>query len=86
MFSALSPRKEPFVFSVFMGVILCFVFFGGQSAVVLIATHEGVNYAFSQISGPRDLQWQFRKALYRAALAFCLLIIVCEIVFYLVSR
>lgn len=74
------------MFSVFLLISLLLLFFGGQSAVVLVATHQGVNYAFSQIAGPRDVQWQFRKAMYRAALAFCLLMMVSEIVFYLFSR
>ncbi len=72
--------------SVFLLISLLLLFFGGQSAVVLVATHQGVNAAFSLIPGPRDVQWQFRKAMYRAALAFCLLMIVSEIVFSLFSR
>jgi len=74
------------VFSVFLGILLLLLFFGGQSAVVLVAIHQGVNDAFSRIAGPPDVQWQFRKAMYRAALAFCLLIVVSEIAFYLFSK
>jgi hypothetical protein len=74
------------VFSVFLLIALLLLFFGGQSAVVLVATHQGVNAAFSRIPGPPDVQWQFRRAMYRAALAFSLLMIVSEIVFYLFSK
>jgi hypothetical protein len=76
------------VFVALIEVLLLLLFFGGQSTIVLVATHQGINAAFDQhyASGDLRLQWQFRKTMYRVALACCLLMMVVEVVFYFCSK